>query len=165
MKSGLLLGVGVTASILTGAVFVLFMVRSPQISPSDLTAPPIEPSPTPTPWPSPTPVVIEEPSGPRNLITPPTVAPSPVVADLIDLNTDSHRYIELGLNLQQESAIFALRCAPPVPPQPPYDGVLEGCDNGGGAGITFLDQVVEAGIMTRQEINDTFADLVVQQWR
>jgi hypothetical protein len=145
-------------------MFMLFMLESPQLTQADL--PVVQATPTPAPPPAPTvpPVEIHLPSGPRNFIPAAYAFPTPFIPVPVDLNTDRDRYEEMGLTSAQQTAIFRLRCEPPVPPRAPYNGHLDGC-NGPGAGITYLDEIVEAGIMTRQEVNDTIGGRAVQQWR
>jgi hypothetical protein len=162
--SRLFLGLLVMGGVVAATMFVLFLVQSPQLTQADL--PVIETEPTPTPTPSPTlpPVEVHLPSGPRNFVPAAYQFPTPYVPIPIDLNLDRDRYDEMGLTAEQSTAIFRLRCEPPVPPRTPYSGHLDGC-NGPGAGIMYLDEIVEAGIMSRQEVNDAIAGRTVQQWR
>ena len=164
MRHGLVVGTVVVGGVLTATVFAMFLLKSAQLTLADLPAPEAEPTRTPTPRPTIAPVEIWRPAGTQDLAGSAVDTPIPFIPDLIDLNIEPHRYSELGISPEKELALFRLRCELPVPPRTFYEGVLEGC-NGGGGGITYLDDAVDAGIMTRQEANDTIAGLVVQQWR
>ena len=157
----LVTAVGVT---MAATSFLLFLFGSTQLTQAELPRAEITPTSIPTPRPPARPIEIWHPTGPRNLINPPPEFPTPVIRVLIDLNVDTDRYDELGVRQEQQAAILELRCDPPAPPEAPYPGTLDGCLEGG-AGITYLNEIVDAGIMTRQEVNDTFAGLVVQEWR
>jgi hypothetical protein len=98
-----------------------------------------------------------------------TPAPSPAAAAapltyIPDLNIDHQFYGALGLSTEQAQALFALRCTPAELPFKPYPAPLEGCGPQA-SGIVVLDQIVDAGIMTEDEVIELLAGKVAQAWR
>lgn len=132
-----------------------------------------DPPPTPTPWAFPTSVRPQETPRPLPTRTTPVIpAGGPVGPFLgatatpqpLDLNLDFQAYTTvLGLSNAQAGALFRLRCAPAVPPFSPYPISLEGCGPDA-MGIVVLDQVVDAGVMTEEEVIDLLVGKVRQTW-
>jgi hypothetical protein len=93
------------------------------------------------------------------------VAPTPTYHYAINLNTDLGLYDVLSLTPAQADAIRHLRCVPAVPPAAPYPSRLDGCDSRDAAGISYLDDIVEAGIMSKEEVDAVLTGHVFHAWR
>ena len=123
-------------------------------------------APTVVPTKTPTHIAVSRvPATPPPLATRPPVLPTPSPApQLLDLNfATTGALTALGLTPDQARQIFVLRCTPAQPPYIPYAGELEGCGPAA-TGIVRLRQIVDAGILTAEEVVEFFSGKVVQTW-
>ena len=98
---------------------------------------------------------------PTRLPVMPAVTPA---AQLVDLNfATTGMLATLGLSPGQAREIFILRCTPAESPYIPYPAELDGCGSNA-AGIVRLQQIVDAGILTEEEVVDHLVGRVVQTW-
>lgn len=155
----------VLVAMMAAAGLLVLARQTPQLEGTDLPTPLPSSSPIPSPLPTPALSDVEIRITPAPATPVQTAAPSETPFEYaINLNTDIQMYPLLSLPPDVEQALLDLRCAPAVPPETPYPDYLEGC-GANAAGIMFLDDIVEAGIMTVEEVDLVLADKVFQTWR